>query len=112
MINSLISLKKEKKGLNGLVYFFFGVSIPPSMASMASMRLVVGVPVFCIVMVLLAAFAVVGFVVGLLLSLLFGASMLMLNGFIVSVFLLRVCESIVGMMVYFPLVNACSVRYR
>lgn len=110
MINSLISLKKEKKGLNGLVYFFFGVSIPPSMASMASMRLVVGVPVFCIVMVLLAAFAVVGFVVGLLL--LFGVSMLMLNGFIVFVFLLSVCEFIVGIMVYVPLVSACSVRYR
>ena len=97
--------------MNGLVYFFFGVSIPPSMASMASMRLVVGVPVFCIVMVLLAAFAVVGLVVGLL-SLLFGVSMLMLNGFIVSVFLLRVCEFIVGMMVYFPLVSALSVRYK
>ena len=109
MINSLISLKKEKKGLNGLVYFFFGVSIPPSMASMASMRLVVGVPVFCIVMVLLAAFAVVGFVVGLLL---FGVSMLMLNGFIVFVFLLSVCEFIVGIMVYFPLVSALSVRYK
>lgn len=106
MINSLISLKKEKKGLNGLVYFFFGVSIPPSMASMASMRLVVGGPVFCIVMVLLAAFAVVG------LLLLFGVSMLMLNGFIVFVFLLSVCEFIVGIMVYFPLVSALSVRYK
>ncbi len=95
-----------------VVYFFFGVSIPPSMASMASMRLVVGVPVFCIVMVLLAAFAVVGFVVGSLLSLLFVVSMLMLNGFIVFVFLLSVCEFIVGIMVYVPLVSAFSVRYR